>query len=581
MNIQELDLMNALKNNGYTNQRILSKKTGYSLGKVNASIRSLMEQGYLDEKMLLTDMAETVFEERKPKSAVILAAGVGMRMVPINTQVPKGILEVNGETLIERIIKQLHEVDVKDIKIVVGFMKEQYEYLIDKYNVQLVYNKDYSTRNNLYSLAMVKEALGNTYIVPCDIWCEENPFSHSELYSWYMLTEQIDEESTIRINRKRELQVVNEDEGGNKMIGIAYLCGNETAVLKRNIDSLSKNKKYYHSFWETAAEQNKKMIFYPRVVSSKKVREINTLEELRELDENSNDLNSSVLKIVTETLKCDLSDIVEIESLKKGMTNRSFRFRCGDKRYIMRIPGEGTDKMINRKQEYEVYQVVGKEGICDPICYMSPQNGYKITEYLENARVCDGMSAEDVKKCMNYLKTVHQKKLKVEHVFDLFHQIEQYESYWMGQPSIYRDYKETKQNVFELRKYIDSQDKQWSLTHIDAVPDNFLFVNDRIYLIDWEYAGMQDPHVDIAMFAVYAMYDRDKVEELINAYFEEKCPEDTRTKIYCYIAVCGLLWSNWCEFKRICGVEFGEYSLKQYRYAKEYYKIAKERMKHE
>ena len=581
MNIQELDLMNALKNNGYTNQRILSKKTGYSLGKVNASIRSLMEQGYLDEKMLLTDMAETVFEERKPKSAVILAAGVGMRMVPINTQVPKGILEVNGETLIERIIKQLHEVDVKDIKIVVGFMKEQYEYLIDKYNVQLVYNKDYSTRNNLYSLAMVKEALGNTYIVPCDIWCEENPFSHSELYSWYMLTEQIDEESTIRINRKRELQVVNEDEGGNKMIGIAYLCGDETAVLKGNIDSLSKNKKYYHSFWETAAEQNKKMIFYPRVVSSKKVREINTLEELRELDENSNDLNSSVLKIVTETLKCDLSDIVEIESLKKGMTNRSFRFRCGDKRYIMRIPGEGTDKMINRKQEYEVYQVVGKEGICDPICYMSPQNGYKITEYLENARVCDGMSAEDVKKCMNYLKTVHQKKLKVEHVFDLFHQIEQYESYWMGQPSIYRDYKETKQNVFELRKYIDSQDKQWSLTHIDAVPDNFLFVNDRIYLIDWEYAGMQDPHVDIAMFAVYAMYDRDKVEELINAYFEEKCPEDTRTKIYCYIAVCGLLWSNWCEFKRICGVEFGEYSLKQYRYAKEYYKIAKERMKHE
>ena len=42
-----------------------------------------------------------------------------------------------------------------------------------------------------------------------------------------------------------------------------------------------------------------------------------------------------------------------------------------------------------------------------------------------------------------------------------------------------------------------------------------------------------------------------------------------RTKIYAYIAVCGLLWSNWCEYKSRLGVEFGEYSLKQYRYAKD------------
>lgn len=581
MNVQEMDLMNMLKSSGYTNQRTLSQETGYSLGKVNASIKSLIEKNYLDNMMSLTDKAEEVFEERKPKHAIILAAGVGMRMVPINTQVPKGILEVNGEALIERIIRQLQEVQIKDIKIVVGFMKEQYEYLIDKYGVELIYNKEYATKNNMHSLAMVKEFLENTYIIPCDIWCKENPFSQNELYSWYMVAEQSDEESTIRINRKRELQLVDKDEIGNKMIGIAYLCANEISILRNNVEKMFENKKYHQCFWESAAVQNNKMIFYPKVVSCEKVREINTLEELRELDEDSNNLNSETLKIAAETLKCDVLDIGEIESLKKGMTNRSFRFRYGDKRYIMRIPGEGTDKMINRKQEYAVYQVVGSEGICDPICYMSPENGYKITEFLEGARVCDCLDIEDVKKCMQYLKTVHEKHLQVGHVFDLFEQIEQYESYWMGQPSIYRDYRETKQKVYELKKYIDSQEKDWCLTHIDAVPDNFLFVNDEIYLIDWEYSGMQDPHVDVAMFAIYAMYDRDKVEALIDAYFENKCPETTRTKIYCYIAVCGMLWSNWCEFKRICGVEFGEYSLKQYRYAKEYYKIAKERMDHE
>ena len=69
---------------------------------------------------------------------MILAAGYGMRMVPINMEVPKGLLEVDGEPLIERLIKQLHEVGVTEIYVVVGFLKEQYEYLIDEYGVKLI-----------------------------------------------------------------------------------------------------------------------------------------------------------------------------------------------------------------------------------------------------------------------------------------------------------------------------------------------------------------------------------------------------------------------------------------------------------
>ena len=100
-----------------------------------------------------------------------------------------------------------------------------------------------------------------------------------------------------------------------------------------------------------------------------------------------------------------------------------------------------------------------------------------------------------------------------------------------------------------------------------------------LQLTDWEYAGMQDPHVDIAMFSIYSGYDLNHVDELINLYFHGNCEEDTRTKIYCYIATCGLLWSNWCEYKRHLGVEFGDYAKSQYNYAKEYYEIAKERIK--
>lgn len=89
---------------------------------------------------------------------------------------------------------------------------------------------------------------------------------------------------------------------------------------------------------------------------------------------------------------------------------------------------------------------------------------------------------------------------------------------------------------------------------------------------------MQDKHVDIAMFCIYAMYGKKQIDRLIDIYFEENggCVKVTRAKIYAYVAICGLIWSNWCEYKRNLGVEFGEYSLYQYRYAKEFYRHAEE-----
>ena len=181
---------------------------------------------------------------------------------------------------------------------------------------------------------------------------------------------------------------------------------------------------------------------------------------------------------------------------------------------------------------------------------------------------------------MKKLREFHNLNLKVEHEFDIFNNIEFYESLWNGMPSIYDDYTVTKEKVLSLKQFIEANTKNKCLTHIDAVPDNFLINNNdgSVRLIDWEYAGMQDPCIDIAMFCIYSLYDKKKIDNLIDIYFENKCDKLTRIKIYAYISACGLLWSNWCEFKRILGVEFGEYSIKQYRYAKEYYKIVKEEL---
>lgn len=393
-----------------------------------------------------------------------------------------------------------------------------------------------------------------------------------------MLSDKETEESNVRINRKKEIVETKRNEMGNQMLGISYVLKEDAAFLRQKLLHLSNEREYIHAFWEEAVMKDGKMILESREVSQNLVYEINTLEELRELDEESNQLNSEIISLISEVLLCEAKEIIEIKALKKGMTNRSFEFTCRGEHYIMRVPGEGTDKMINRKNEYSVYKALNGTDISDPVCYISPETGYKITKFLDEARVCDPYVEEDVKKCMQKLRQFHEYNLQVEHEFNLFHQIEYYESLRNETKSVYRDYEETKRKMYELKEYIDKSPKKIALTHIDAVPDNFLFTGDEIRLIDWEYAGMQDVHVDIAMFAIYAMYDREHVEKLIDYYFDGACDRTIRIKIYAYIAVCGFLWSNWCEYKSICGVEFGEYSLRQYRYAKDYYKIVKEQL---
>lgn len=578
MNNRDYEILKNLMQTSDSTQRSLAERCGCSVGSVNHTVQKLADAGYLNDDRQPTLKAIQLLEDSRPKNAIILAAGFGMRMVPINMEISKGLLEVKGQPLIERIIQQLQETGIQEIAVVVGFMKEAYEYLIDAYGVTLIVNPEYAAKNNLHSLKKATKYLSNTYIVPCDLWAAENPFSRYELYSWYMVSDEMDINSTVRMNRKRELPLVAGHDTGNRMLGICYLTEKQAAIVRERLKWMCADSKYDDAFWEETLYDQSHMIVAAKVAAAGTVVEINTYEQLRELDHSSAQLQNRAISAIARVMGVSAAEITNIEVLKKGMTNRSFLFSCMGKKYIMRIPGEGTDQLINRTEEAAVYQQIGDKNICDDILYINPQNGYKITQYLDGARVCDLENKDDLRRCMEKLRGFHQLGLKVDHEFNIFRQIQFYESLWNGEKSVYRDYENTKEKILSLKEYIDTHAEPYVLTHIDAVPDNFLFVQnsdgqEEIRLIDWEYAGMQDPHVDIAMFCIYSLHNREQVDELIDLYFEGTCTRETRIKIYCYIACCGLLWSNWCEYKRRLGVEFGEYSLRQYRYAKEYYRI--------
>lgn len=579
MNKRTKDILLALANGDFKNQRKLAFFCECSLGAVNASIKALTEASLVDENTFVTPKAMNLLAENSPKRAVLLASQYGVRTGTTPTQTPKALLKIQGEPLIERLIKQLHEVGITEIYVVVGFAKEQFEYLIDKYGVELLVNTEYSKRQTLYSLSLASERLKNSYIVPCDVWCLQNPFRSTECYSWYMVTDKITNDSFVRINRKQELALIKQYDGGNYMAGIAYITKDVADFLSKRLAKMASDRRYYFALWEDALIDSGKFIIESRLIKNEGIRRVDSLEDMLELDSQMAVPVSSVAQI----LGVNESEIKNISVLKKGAVNCSYTFYCGDDKYVVRVPSYGIEKAAIQLHESAAYNALRQGGFSEETVYINDDTGLKISRYIDGVRGCDPFDEDDVCVCLKKLRQVHEARLRVPHRFDLFENIDYFESLWGGDSSLYTDYEQTKQNVFSLRKYISLHKSEECLTHIDPVPENFLIplVGGDVHLIDWEYAAMQDPHVDIAMFCLYSLYNREQLDRAIDIYFGGEAPYETRIKIYCYMAVGGLLWSNWCESLHKRGTEFGIYALKQYRYAKEYYRIVKDELKGE
>ena len=516
----------------------------------------------------------------RTKRAVILAAGFGMRMVPIGSECPKGLLTVFGEVLIERTIQQLKEAQVEEIYVVVGFMKERFEYLEEKFGVKLIICMDYTTKNNLYSLAAAKEYLENAYIVPCDVYCYKNPFHEFEFHSWYMTGSETTENAYLRVTGGREILILDEECEGNKCIGIAFLTKEVAEKTKKRLEEMTSAGKNSKLFWESAIVTNEVMDIPARVVGPEDAVEINTYSQLREIEYYNPLLQNEVIGIIRRVFNVTYEEIRDITVMKKGLTNRSILFIVKDQKYIMRIPGAEMTGYMDRHLEGRVYDAIRGKGFCDDNVYYDNVKGYKIARFIENSRVCNESDLEEVKECMWIARRFHEMKITADTKLDLYGIIQLLEDMREGQPSEYKDYEETKKHCWAMKGFVDENSTSEYLAHGDLNPDNFLvcFENGqkRIQLIDWEYTGVQDPLTDLAAFIGYRKHDRAWVESVIDAYFCDGCSKKQRLLAYCYIALWALYNSNWCEYKRTLGVELGDFALTTYQYAKEYYKVFEE-----
>lgn len=271
-----------------------------------------------------------------------------------------------------------------------------------------------------------------------------------------------------------------------------------------------------------------------------------------------------------------LADLTEGFPLKRGMTNQTFLFTAKGEKYLLRLSGEGTEHIINREHEVAVYEALKGQGITETVLYISAETGIKVSCYISDMHPCDARSKEDVRKCLGLLRQFHGKKLKVSHVFDIYEKISLYEKQCGRAYTRFPDYQQMRQEVLSLRSLIRDMETYSCLCHVDAVSDNFLVGNERTYLIDWEYASMCDPYIDVAMFCIYAEYEKPMTDWVIREYMDQKDTPEARMLVYAYMCVAAFLWVLWCRIKRDGGVDYADYEESQYRLAKEYCQYAKE-----
>ncbi len=256
----------------------------------------------------------------KVNNAIIMAAGTSSRFAPLSYEKPKALIEVRGEVLIERQIRQLREAGINQIIIVTGYMAEQFEYLKEKYGVILVHNPDYLIRNNNASIYVVREYLKNSYICSSDNYFLSNPFESEVNDSYY---------SAVYMEGRTGEWCITEENGVIKDVVIG---GNDAWVMLGHVFwseafsqkflSILENEydmpETADKLWETIyIDHINELTMNIRKYSSDFIFEFDTLDELRLFDESYlNNTRSEILKRIAYKLDVEEKTLVNIKSFK-------------------------------------------------------------------------------------------------------------------------------------------------------------------------------------------------------------------------------------------------------------------------
>lgn len=517
------------------------------------------------------------------KNAIIMAAGKSNTLAPFTYEKPKGLFIVKEEILIERQIEQLIEAGVNEIIIVIGYMKEKFFYLEDKYpQVKLITNNTYVQYGNIYSLYVAKEYLSNTFICCADQYFVENPFLdnniHNQSYRACTFYEGPFREFAIKTS---DIGIITKCKIGGKdnlaMIGHGYFNEKFSKLFVKFLEEEINDFGVSNMFWEEFyARHINDLSLFTKKFKMEDILEFDSVSDLRCFDSDFLlNINSDIVENICNILKCHPNEIKDIEIIKAGLTNASFKFTLKEKEYIYRHPGAGADEIVNRKSELYAQYKAKEYGLDKSLIYMDP-SGWKISHFVQNIVPCDlPANKKHVKQLMSYLRKTHEIPLSDEvKVFDNVTEANRLISLaCKSKGNLFKEFEELFTKIYKVDELVKKEREKYGielvLSHHDVWEPNFLFTADGdFYLIDWEFASANDPINDVVSLFTRYEYSDEEIYELLKVYYGRELTNLEYRHAMGQAILMGFYWISWPLYRGSLDQEDGFFFLTTYRYLK-------------
>lgn len=285
-------------------------------------------------------------------------------------------------------------------------------------------------------------------------------------------------------------------------------------------------------------------------------------------------MNSEVKKLIAEALNKTEEEIVVHQQLG-GLTNQNFKVTVGGETYAVRFAGKGTEEYINRLDEKINTEITSRLGINPEVIFFDEATGLKIVRYIPDAETLNpetGMLEDNLSLVAGVFHKLHTSGERFHARFDVFEKITEYETVLAkANGKVFADHEQVKKQVLELKDHYLSLGVPLVPCHNDPLAENFVKSGEeKMYLVDWEFSGMNDPLWDIAAYIIEAELSPSEEELFLESYFQGTMTLANREQLLMNKIFLDFLWTIWALMKEAGGEDFGSYALNRFNRAKKH-----------
>ena len=478
----------------------------------------------------------------------------------------------------DRNISILRENGIDDIFIVVGFEHE----LFNKYSIEgvtIIYNEEYEFTASMGSLALVKDYIAEDFIlVEGDTFFEKNvveKLCSIKAGNCLSMTEESGSGDECFVETKngfvtkitKDRHRVRNFEG--EMMGITRVSYETFQKLIYAWEhSNNPYLNYEYLLMDVTEPLDRPYIHFKNViwgdVDCKDDFKRLENELWRSLRRKENPFDEDNLRIYLSKIFLNKDISTAVITQIGGMSNKNFRVDFEGNSYVLRVPGNGSAGMVERSNEEYNAIASCKLGVNPPIRYFDASTGIKLADFIQNAETLNAATIQrhdNMRKIAKLYQTVHNSRIRLKNEFNVFREIEKYDLLLkQAGAEMYDGWEIVRSQVMALEEYLNKMGVELKPCHNDALYENFIKAMDgTIYLIDWEYSGMNDPMADFAALFIEAGFERENEDYILEKYFDGDIPTNARQKILCYEILWDYLWAQWTVIKEAQGDDFGTY----------------------